>query len=304
MQNIYALCGISRQGHAQAMEREKYIANRSLLYVGLMHEIRTIHPGIGLRKMYEQFQPEGIGRDAFIALGLWEGFRLRVNINPMITTRGARRSCYPNLLIGKRFTGVNQIWVSDLFYFPIKGKHHYVVLIMDAYSRRIVGYQAADNMKAQNNIQALQAALTLRGIQNYDGQLIHHSDRGSQYIYHGYVERLDHHGIQVSMCTDVLENAHMERVNGTVKNDYLKHRTINTLSQLKYWLKKDVDAYNHRIHNSLEHLDRKHFKKMTPIDFENYVNELPKEKKPVLEIFTICKQIGENPNQLSLFQGL
>ena len=304
MQNIYASFGMSRQAHFQALKREQYLANRSILYVGLMHEIRTIHPHLGLRKIYEQFQPEGIGRDAFIALGLCEGFRLKTNMNPMITTRGSRRTCYPNLLIGKKFTNVNQIWVSDLFYFSIQGKHHYVVLIMDVYSRRIVGYSAADNMKAENNIKALQNAITLRGIQDYEGKLIHHSDRGSQYIYQGYTELLDIHGIQVSMCTDVLENAHMERVNGTIKNDYLKHRNINSLVQLKYWLKKDVDAYNNRIHDNLKHITRKHFKKMTPIEFENYVKELPKKERPRLEIFTICKQISENPNQLSLFQGL
>jgi len=304
MQNIYALLGISRQAHFQALAREEYLADRSLLYVGLMHDIRDLHPRMGLRKMYEQFQPEGIGRDAFISLGLCEGFRLKANINPMITTRGSRRTCYPNLLVGKKFTSVNQIWVSDLFYFSIQGKHHYVVLIMDAYSRRIIGYNAADNMKATNNIQALQNALILRGVQNYEGKLIHHSDRGSQYIYQGYTELLDTYGIEVSMCSDVLENAHMERVNGTIKNDYLKHRKINSLAQLRYWLKKDVDAYNNRIHDNLKHLTRKHFKKMTPIEFENYVKELSKEKRPSLEIFTICQQKSENPNQLSLFKGL
>ncbi|MEM6964533.1 MAG: DDE-type integrase/transposase/recombinase [Bacteroidota bacterium] len=301
MQDIYASFGISRQAHHQALAREKYLADRSILYTGLMCEIRQMHPNMGLRKMYEQFQPEGIGRDAFISLGLSEGFRLKVHMNPMVTTRGSKRTCYPNLLTGKRFTDVNQVWVSDLFYFAIEGKHHYVVLIMDAYSRRIIGFNAADNMRAENNIRALQNALTLRGIKNYEGQLIHHSDRGSQYIFHGYLDLLDAHGIQVSMCTDVLENAHMERANGIIKNDYLKHRNINSLKQLQYWLRKDVDAYNHRIHENLIHPTRKHFRKMTPIEFENYVKELPKEKKPVLEIFTINNQISENPNQLTLF---
>jgi len=65
---------------------------------------------------------------------------------------------------GKRFTGVNQVWVSDIFNFPLNNKHYYMVLIMDVYSRKIVGYSVAGNMRAENNINALQTALTLRGI--------------------------------------------------------------------------------------------------------------------------------------------
>ena len=160
-------------------------------------------------------------------------------------------------------------------------------------------YNAADNMKARNNILALKAALTLRGIQNYHNQLIHHSDRGGQYIYQAYLELLDKYTIQVSMCSDVLENAHIERVNGTIKNEYLNRRKINSLSQLKYWLQKDVDAYNNRVHNSLI-IDSK---KRTPIEFENFIKELSKREKPVLKVFTISKQISETPNQLSLFEG-
>lgn len=300
MQEIYSMYGISRQAHSQAIKREQDLELRHLLYIGFMHQVREIHPGMGLRKMYEQFVPEGIGRDAFIALGLREGLRLKTITNPMKTTVVLKNSYYSNLLVDKRFTGVNQIWVSDLFYFSIKGKHHYVVLIMDVYSRRIIGYTASANMKAENNVRALQSAFTLRGVNNYQEKLIHHSDRGSQYIYSGYTELLGFYGAQISMCNDVLENAHMERVNGTIKNDYLARRSIASLDQLKYWLTKDVQAYNHRAHDSL----KLNTKKMTPLEFENNIKQLPERKRPVLEIFTIHQQIDEDPNQLSLFLGI
>ena len=258
-----------------------------------MYEIRELHPGMGIRKMYEQFNPEGIGRDAFIALGLEEGLRLRSISNPRKTTWSVKSSRYRNLLAAHRFTNVNQIWASDIFYFPIGTRHYYIVLIMDVYSRRILGYSAADNLRAENNIRALGMALNLRGINDYQKKLIHHSDRGSQYISDDYTSLLDDFGIRISMCSNVLENAHIERANGTIKNQYLKRWNITKPNSLRRYLQKAIKAYNNRAHDSLE--------KQTPIEFETYVKELTKEQKPVLEIFTMNKQISDNPNQLILF---
>ena len=81
MQSMYLIANISRQGHYKEVRHEKIIAEKSIFYVGLMYKIREFHPGMGLRKMYEQFQPEGIGRDAWINLGLQEGFRIAPSIN-------------------------------------------------------------------------------------------------------------------------------------------------------------------------------------------------------------------------------
>ena len=296
MKDVFLLCGISKQAHSQALKRAKVLRNKEALYLGFMYEIRDLHPGMGLRKMYEQFQPEAIGRDAFISLGLREGLRLRTISNPSRTTWSVKSNRYDNLLGGKKFTAVNQIWASDIFYFQIGTRHYYVVLIMDVYSRRIVGYSAADNLRAENNIAALRMALSLRGIDDYDGQLIHHSDRGSQYISDDYTNLLEDFGVRISMCTDVLENAHMERANGTIKNDYLARWNITKPYTLAEYLKKAVNNYNHRAHDSLS--------KKTPIEFETYVKELAEEKKPVLEIFTINKHLSEIPNQLCLFHDL
>ena len=291
MKDIYLLCGISKQGHAQALGRMKEERSKEPCYVGLMLEIRDMHPGMGLRAMYEQFCPEGIGRDAFVALGLREGFRLRTISNPQKTTWSVKSSRYDNLLGGKRFTDVNQLWASDIFYFFLHGRHYYVVLIMDVYSRRIIGYSAADNLRADNNLRALRSALNLRGVDNYQNKLIHHSDRGVQYISNDYTELLESFGIQISMCADVLENAHIERANGTIKNDYLARWSIPHPIQLPTFLDKAITGYNNRSHKSLGG--------KTPIEFETYVKELSTAKRPVLEVFTI-KQNMVNPLQLTL----
>jgi len=296
MKDLYLLCGISKQGHFQALQKEKLWQEKESLYIGLMYQVRDLHPGMGLRKMYNQFKPEGIGRDAFIALGLGEGFRLSVRANPVRTTYSYKGHRYPNLLIGSRFTDVNQVWSSDITYFPLEGRHYYITLIMDVYSRRIVGYSLADNMRAENNVKALKMALNLRGVQDYDNKLIHHSDKGTQYISADYTNLLEDFGIQISMCQEVLENAHIERANGTIKNEYLHRWDIKNLKDLKKSLPKAVNNYNERSHNSLEG--------KTPNQFETFIKDIPNEKRKVLQIFTYEKESRNNPNQITLFGSL
>lgn len=299
MEDVYIVANISRQGHAQAIVRQlNWVAKREL-YVHFIYKVRQLHPGMGLRAIYEQHNPEGIGRDAFIALGLSEGFRLRAISNPTRTTYSIKSNRYRNLLTDKQVTNVNQVWVSDLFYFQIEEKHNYVVLIMDVYSRRIIGYNAADNMRSGNTVKALQMALKNRGIKDYENELIHHSDRGSQYLSNAYTDLLESRHIQISMCANVLENAHCERANGTIKNDYLARKNIKSFPQLKTALTKSIWAYN---------FDRHHqglIPRQSPVDFEIYIKELAVENRPKMTIFTYNKtnQISDNPNQLELDLG-
>jgi len=298
MEDVYITAEISRQGHFRALERERNWEVKRDLYSRFIYSVREVHPGMGLRSIYTQHQPEEIGRDAFIALGLSEGFRLRSVSNPTKTTYSVKSARYKNLLVGKTVTDINQVWVSDLFYFQIGEKHFYVVLIMDVYSRRIIGYNAADNMRAENTVKALQMALKNRGIKDYKNQLIHHSDRGSQYISDTYTDLLESRNIRISMCKNVLENSHCERANGTIKNDYLARKNITNFPQLKRELDKSVWAYNFdRHHQGLS-------PRKSPVDFETYIKELSIENRPKLSIFTYSNQISDNYGQIQIDFGV
>lgn len=293
MKWLYLLTGISKQGHAQAVQRLAQERVREPCYIGLIETVRQIHPSMGLRTMYDQFEPEGIGRDAFIALGLREGYRLRAPENPMKTTISVKNSRFKNLLSNYELTDVNQLWVSDIFYYPLDGRHFYVVILMDVYSRRIIGYSIADNLRAQNNVAALRLALEQRGRDDYKHRLIHHSDRGVQYTSHEYTEILDDYHIRISMCTDVLENARCERVNGTIKNDYLKAWSPKTKAELFKRLHQAVENYNNRRHHVLL---------MTPIQYEAHVKELDAQKRNKMTIFTFKQSVEQKTGQLSLFE--
>jgi putative transposase len=262
-----------------------------------MEQVREIHPGMGLRTMYEMLQPEGIGRDGFIALGLQEGFRLQTTEPQVRTTFSIKSSRYRNLLGDKVFTDINQVWSSDITYFHSLGRFYYIVFIMDVYSRRIIGHHVSDNLRADNNLAALKAALRTRGIHHYGGKLVHHSDKGSQYASDPYTELLEQRGIKISMCNEVYENTHIERVNETIKNQYLKRKEIRNFAQLVRQLDASVTAYNEsKPHQALSGL--------SPVQFEELLPDIEIGKRKKLVIYTIQQNVKmSNRNQLNLFNS-
>lgn len=282
----------------QALQRSLKEGEKEGLYVRLMEEVREIHPGMGLRVMYDMLQPDGIGRDAFIMLGLGEGFRLKTIEKYTRTTYSVKSSRYSNLLGGREFNGINQLWSSDITYYFLIDQFYYIVLIMDVYSRNIVGYSLADNMRAENNLAALKMALDLRGIGKYNNTLIHHSDKGTQYASDAYTELLDRYEIQVSMCNEVYENTHIERLNDTIKNQYLNRWHIQTFSELKKRLAEAITSYNEaRPHQSL--------RKSSPVQFEKNLETLPIENRIKMIIYTTnAKNCPEQLKQLNLFEQL
>lgn len=292
MNDIYLLCGLSKQAHHKAVKRYRGQLEKEVIYVRLMEQTREIHPGMGLRTMYDMLQPEGIGRDNFVALGLREGFRLKV-LEKYTRTTYSVWSRYRNLLGDKWFTGVNQLWSSDITYVYSLNRFYYLTLIMDVYSRRIVGYCLADNMRAENNLKALKMALDLRGATHYQNQLIHHSDKGAQYVSDSYIETLAAYGIKISMCNEVYENTHIERVNDTIKNQYLNRMHVANEHQLKQKVDQVIKTYNTiRPHQSLSRL--------SPVVYENYLETMPIEKRQKMEIYTVNKMEKEDLNQLNI----
>jgi putative transposase len=292
------LCGISRQAHFQTVQRSLKEEEKAVLYVRMMEQVREVHPGMGLRTMYEMLHPEGIGRDAFVALGLQEGFRLKNVEKQTRTTYSVKSNRYDNLLAEIEFTDINQLWSSDITYFFCLDQFFYIVFIMDVYSRRIIGYNIADNMRAENNLSSLKMALQIRGIKDYEQHLIHHSDKGTQYASDSYIELLELYGIRISMCDEVYENTHIERVNDTIKNQYLKRMEINNREGLKIKLDEAIRAYNEtRPHQSL--------KKMPPVVYENYLASINKENRIKMKIYTVKINKDESMiNQLNLFDSL
>lgn len=279
MTSILAEVGVSKQAFAQHKVQQQDADLHRHWVINQILEKRRRHPVMGLKKIFKSLQTPLMGRDKFIEIGMKARLNISLPKNYARTTFSTKRKKYQNLLIDKAFDDINQIWVTDITYFRIGERFTYICLLMDVYSRRIIGYQAATSLHAQLCMDTLNHALKSRKIDDYQGQLIHHSDKGTQYIFNEYTHLLGKKGIKISMCNSAYENAHMERLNGIVKNEYLHHYHIESFEQLLNRLPKAVKAYNDdRIHWELDNC-------VTPTQFEKKINELPKCQRTILNIF-------------------
>lgn len=266
LNNLYQVLGISKQAVHRYDQRQRQFDSKIRDLLLEADELRSEHPGCGVEKMYHTLKPDFIGRDRFVELLMNLGYRVRRIKNYHRTTIPTSHK-YPNLIEGLLIKAKNTLWQSDITYFDVGGRFYYIVFIMDVYTRQIVGYAVSDNLRAEANLRALKMAMASHGTPK-----IHHSDRGSQYIDKRYVGMLESHACQISMGLKAQDNAYAERINGTIKNDYLKHWGIKSFANLKTSVRKAVKHYNgKRIHDSLP-------QKITP----NYFN-LNMEKYPMVE---------------------
>jgi len=231
---------------------------------------------MGMANLYDHIEPEGIGRDRFIELLKANGFQLGRKRSFKRTTISHPSKWYPNLITGSEFNGVNQVWVSDITYIRVGEVFYYLTMIMDLYSRRILGWSLSENLGAESNMVALRMALKSRKGEDLSA-LIHHSDRGSQFLFTPYRKLLRSKGARISMGNKAWENAHAERINGTIKLDYIYPYQPRNRVDLRKKVKKSIVLYNEkRKHSSLG--------KMTPKEFEIKMACTPEVLRPVVKI--------------------
>ncbi len=269
---LYSVVGVTKQAVHQYAKRQAIFDHKIEQLVLEADDLREGFPGCGVEKMYDILQPDFIGRDRFVETMMSLGYRLKIKKNYKKTTI-ASKLYYPNLIKGMEVNSPNVIWQSDITYIPIDGKHYYAVFIIDVYTKMIVGYSVSDHMRASANVRALKMALA-----NHKAPRIHHSDRGSQYTYKGYVDILKQQGTEVSMALSGQDNAYAERINRTIKNDYIELWKPKTFKSLKLKMKKAVYNYNNvRTHN--------HIGKMTPIAFERKCSMENSQQRKTITIF-------------------
>ena len=272
MNKLYTTVGISKQAVSQYDARQKIFDRKVGQMILEADELREDHPGCGVEKMYYTLRPDFIGRDRFVELMMELGYRLKRKKNYKRTTI-ASKIYYPNLIKGMEVDRPSMVWQSDITYIPIGNKHYYAVFIIDVYTKKIVGYKVSDNMRAQANMDALNMAL-----KENDAPLVHHSDRGSQYTYKGYIDLLMKNGSQISMALSAHDNAYAERINRTIKEEYLDHWKPQTFDQLKRMMAKAVKNYNSkRLHNNNN--------RMSPEKFINQFSLLRPQQRKLMTIF-------------------
>lgn len=230
----------------------------------IIHEVLALRrnlPRLGTRKLHYLLQPAlvshgiQIGRDYLFDLLQEHKLLVRQRKRKAITTDSRHwMRKYSNLVRNLPVTRPEQVWVSDITYIRMVNQWGYLSLITDAYSRKIVGYCFRSDLMAEGCIEALQMAISNK---MYNDPIIHHSDRGSQYCSHQYVNLLSQNNIGISMTEngDPYENALAERVNGIIKTEFNLHSCQLGFEQTYNQIRKSIKAYNEiRPHASCDYL--------------------------------------------------
>jgi len=179
----------------------------------------------------------------------------------------------PNLARGMEVTGLDQLWVADITYLRLREEFAFLAVVLDAFSRRVVGWAVDVHLRAALAIAALQMALAAR--RPPPGQLIHHSDRGVQYACAEYRAVLAAHGIQPSMSRvgSPYDNAKAESFMSTLKREEVDGREYRTAQEARRSIGRFIEeVYNRqRLHSALSYL--------APADFEATVPVMAPRRK-------------------------
>lgn len=240
--------GFSKQSYYK-----RFIPKKTINYnevKGLIMSVRSYLPRSGGRKVYHiiskdlQRKEIKIGRDKLFDYMRSEGLLVPTKKKYYKTTNSKHwMRKYPNIIKNIEITRPEQVWVADITYLNVKKKHYFLHLITDAYSKRIVGYELSDNMNSSTTLNALNKAISER---LYNKELIHHSDRGSQYCSSGYTQTLLNNNIKISMTqeSDPYENAIAERVNGILKSEFGLDNIFDDYELLKLQVIQSIALYN------------------------------------------------------------
>ena len=250
---------ISKQAVHQLEKRYNLKVEIGENLIPLVEQIRKDHPTMSIRCMFHMIRPEGIGRDRFETLLGRLGYKTYMPRNYRRTTNSAGVNRFDNLTIDLALEYYNQLWVSDITYFEIGDRFFYITFITDAFSRVIRGHSVSETLRTiDTTIPAL--IMALKSNKPNPG-LILHSDGGGQYYCREFTDLTRQWKIRNSMGKESYENPYAERINGTIKNCYLRQWSISSFTELVGKVDHAVKLYNQqRPHSSLMY--------QTPVEYE------------------------------------
>jgi transposase InsO family protein len=244
------LFGYSRQAYYKQKSSFSVQVSHQEKVISLVRNKRMRMPRLGTRKLYhllkKDFESQGlkVGRDQL--------FRI-LRVNHMLVKP---RKCYhkttnskhwlrkhKNLVQDMIINRPEQVWVADITYIPTQQGHNYLSLITDAFSRQIMGYHLAEDLKTDGPLKALKMAIKNR---LFNESIIHHSDRGLQYCSYEYQKLLANNQLMPSMTEsyDPYQNAIAERVNGILKDEFNLEKGFKEHLEALQVIKESIEIYN------------------------------------------------------------
>lgn len=252
--------GVSRRGYRLWQQRKQASTtplDLEMLIRDEMQKIACEFPRYGYRRITAELSRRGVTVNHKRVLKLMREDNLlclKKRFKPQTTDSDHSLRVYPNLAKDLEVSAVNQLWVADITYVRLVWEFVYLAVVLDAFSRRCLGWELSRNIDTQLTLNALEKALENRKGTDLAG-LIHHSDQGVQYAAQDYVSRLTENNIQPSMSRrgNPYDNAFAESFIKTLKYEEVYLKEYDSFSDAYHNLEEFIEAvYNEkRIHSSI-----------------------------------------------------
>ena len=264
MNRLCQITGLSRSGYYRFRRRHESRQTSMTLRNQIQH-IALRWPAYGYRRVHAELVRQGwrINHKRVLRVMRIDNL-LCVRRRKFIFTTDSRHGLpiYPNLVEGLVVTRIDQLWVADITYIRLRLEFVYLAVILDAFSRRCLGWALRRNLEAALALEALRMALQQR---RPKPGLVHHSDRGVQYASRDYTAELQQHGIRISMSriASPYDNAQAESFIKTLKYEEVYRTEYRSLEDARASIGEFLEKiYNHkRLHSALGY--------RPPVEFEH-----------------------------------
>jgi transposase InsO family protein len=246
--------GVSRAGFYRAWQEREPEAEEMELRAQIQRIVVRHRRNYGYRRVQLDLRDEGwIVNHKRLSRIMREDNLLALRRRKFLLTTNSRHDLpvYPNLARHLELSGINQLWVADITYIRLQRVFLFLAVILDAFSRRVVGWALDSSLHTELVLKALRMALAER--QPAAG-LVHHSDRGVQYASQAYIELLQQHSIEASMSRlgNPYDNARCESFMKTLKQEEIYTRNYRDRADLEMHMAEFLDQYNRiRRHSAL-----------------------------------------------------
>jgi len=264
VRGLCAAVGLSRAGYYRRGKQEEQAWKRDLEMRDQVQRVALARPAYGYRRITAALQQQGWGVNRKRVLRLMrEDNLLCLRKRRWVRTTNSQHGLpvYANLAAELEVQGPDQLWVADITYIRLQSEFVYLAVVLDAWSRRVIGWNLDRHLRTELALGALEQALEQRSVQP---GLVHHSDRGVQYASAAYTERLRAQQVRISMSRrgNPYDNAYAESFMKTLKQEEVERKQYRSLQEAQENIGRFVqEIYNsQRLHSALNYL--------SPLQFE------------------------------------